>query len=248
MAEYEKEQIDQQQIDELKENIIKQIKENSDFSQEKKEQFIQKIQSLDNEGFIQFLKKQGIIKEKSESSSPNQEPSSQKETQSTPDSSSGKQCIFCSIVFGDSPSWKIAENEKAIGVLEINPLSKGHTLVIPKEHVTSKEQIPEEAKHLAAEISEKIKSELSPSEIKFQEKNMFGHEILNIIPLYENQKLEEMQQKQESQEELKELNEKLQISSQAQQNEQESDKTESEHSEEEESINDKNTWLPRRIP
>src|SRR3990172_7607122 len=43
------------------------------------------------------------------------------------------QCVFCSIVFGDIPSHKIDENPEAIAVLEINPVSKGHSLIILKK-------------------------------------------------------------------------------------------------------------------
>ncbi|MCD4794012.1 MAG: HIT family protein [Bacteroidales bacterium] len=41
--------------------------------------------------------------------------------------------IFTKIVKGEIPSYKIAENEKFYAFLDINPLVKGHTLVIPKE-------------------------------------------------------------------------------------------------------------------
>ena len=41
--------------------------------------------------------------------------------------------IFAKIVKGEIPSYKIAENEKFYAFLDINPLVKGHTLVIPKE-------------------------------------------------------------------------------------------------------------------
>ena len=46
----------------------------------------------------------------------------------------GEQCIFCSIVAGKTPSFKISEDKDNIAILEINPLSKGHSLVIPKDH------------------------------------------------------------------------------------------------------------------
>ena len=45
-----------------------------------------------------------------------------------------KDCIFCRIVRGESPSAKVFENEKVLAFLDINPVSKGHTLVIPKAH------------------------------------------------------------------------------------------------------------------
>jgi len=41
--------------------------------------------------------------------------------------------IFTKIVAGEIPSYKIAENEKFYAFLDINPLAKGHTLVIPKK-------------------------------------------------------------------------------------------------------------------
>src|SRR5579859_8053773 len=46
-------------------------------------------------------------------------------------------CIFCKIVKGDIPSYKIYEDDNAIAILDIAPIRKGQTLVIPKEHVHS---------------------------------------------------------------------------------------------------------------
>lgn len=43
--------------------------------------------------------------------------------------------IFSRIVAGEIPSYKIAEDEKFFAFLDINPLVKGHTLVIPKQEV-----------------------------------------------------------------------------------------------------------------
>ncbi len=43
--------------------------------------------------------------------------------------------IFSKIVSGELPSYKIAENDKFLAFLDINPLAKGHTLVIPKKEV-----------------------------------------------------------------------------------------------------------------
>ena len=43
--------------------------------------------------------------------------------------------IFSRIVMGEIPSYKCAENEKFYAFLDINPLQKGHTLVIPKREV-----------------------------------------------------------------------------------------------------------------
>ena len=43
--------------------------------------------------------------------------------------------IFTKIINGEIPCYKIAENEKFIAFLDINPLEKGHTLIIPKEEI-----------------------------------------------------------------------------------------------------------------
>ena len=45
-------------------------------------------------------------------------------------------CLFCKIIAGDIPCYKVYEDERNIAFLDINPLNKGHTLVIPKVHVS----------------------------------------------------------------------------------------------------------------
>ena len=53
-------------------------------------------------------------------------------------------CIFCRIVKGDIPAAKVYEDDKFIGFLDIRPLNKGHTLLIPKEHHETIMDIPKE--------------------------------------------------------------------------------------------------------
>ena len=43
--------------------------------------------------------------------------------------------IFSRIIAGEIPSYKVAENEDYYAFLDINPLTKGHTLVVPKKEV-----------------------------------------------------------------------------------------------------------------
>ena len=45
-------------------------------------------------------------------------------------------CIFCKIVAGDIPSRRVYEDGTAVAFLDLGPWSRGHTLVIPREHVT----------------------------------------------------------------------------------------------------------------
>lgn len=43
--------------------------------------------------------------------------------------------IFSKIIAGEIPSYKVAENDKFYAFLDINPLQKGHTLVVPKKEI-----------------------------------------------------------------------------------------------------------------
>ncbi len=45
-----------------------------------------------------------------------------------------KKCIFCEIIEGKKPSHKVHEDEENYAFLDINPRTKGHTLVVPKQH------------------------------------------------------------------------------------------------------------------
>ena len=52
-------------------------------------------------------------------------------------------CVFCKIVNGGIPSSKVYEDKNSLAFLDINPLNKGHTLVIPKKHYETIADIPE---------------------------------------------------------------------------------------------------------
>lgn len=53
-------------------------------------------------------------------------------------------CIFCKIVKGEAPSWKVYENEHTYAFLDINPVNEYHTLIIPKNHYENIFDTPEE--------------------------------------------------------------------------------------------------------
>ncbi len=46
-------------------------------------------------------------------------------------------CLFCKIIRGDLPSYKIYEDEHVLAILDIHPINAGHTLVMPKNHATN---------------------------------------------------------------------------------------------------------------
>jgi histidine triad (HIT) family protein len=69
--------------------------------------------------------------------------------------------IFSKIVKGEIPAYKVAESDKFLAFLDINPLAKGHTLVIPKEAVDYLFDLPEddylELMHFTKRIAEGLR-------------------------------------------------------------------------------------------
>jgi histidine triad (HIT) family protein len=55
-----------------------------------------------------------------------------------------EQCIFCKIIAGQIPSKKVYEDDKVFAVLDINPASEGHVILLPKNHYQIMPQIPDE--------------------------------------------------------------------------------------------------------
>ena len=53
-----------------------------------------------------------------------------------------KNCVFCNIVSGDSPADTVYDDEFVLAFLDIAPLNKGHTLIVPKEHHASLTTVP----------------------------------------------------------------------------------------------------------
>lgn len=51
-------------------------------------------------------------------------------------------CIFCKIAAGEIPSCKVYESENVVAFLDVNPIEKGHVLVVPKRHWTSLVDVP----------------------------------------------------------------------------------------------------------
>jgi len=101
-------------------------------------------------------------------------------------------CIFCSIVRGEAPSFKVYEDDRVLAFADIHPISIGHTLVIPKNHATDLWEIAEEdlkAVHLASQkIAQAMAAALNPSGIACLQLNGRGanqvvlHYHLHLIP------------------------------------------------------------------
>lgn len=53
-------------------------------------------------------------------------------------------CIFCKIIRGEVPSFKLYENDKTFAFMDINPISPGHALIVPKFHAKDVFETPDE--------------------------------------------------------------------------------------------------------
>ena len=105
-------------------------------------------------------------------------------------------CIFCKIAKGEIDSAKVYEDDDVLAFLDVNPLTKGHCLVVPKTHAENIFDISQDvlqkiivgAKH----ISGKIKNNLQADGIRLSQSNgatagqVVFHFHLHIIPRYQN--------------------------------------------------------------
>jgi len=168
----------EEQVKEIKEQLSKQIESWPDAQ---KEPARQQIEAMNAEQLEEFLEKNKLVKD-----------------------GKGVGCIFCSIAKEETPSYKIDENQEAIAILEINPLSKGHIIIIPKEHKPT-EEVPT-LLSFAREVAKKLKTKLKPEDIRIETTSVQGHGLVNIIPVYKDKKLEK---KKAEEPELQKLQEEL---------------------------------------
>jgi histidine triad (HIT) family protein len=65
-------------------------------------------------------------------------------------------CIFCKIVAGELPGTRVDEDERTITLMDINPATRGHALVIPREHSRDLRDVPDEDLRACAEAARRL--------------------------------------------------------------------------------------------
>ena len=87
----------------------------------------------------------------------------------TKENNRDENCIFCKIINGKIPSYKVYEDENVFAFLSIGAINEGHTLVIPKNHIENfiemSEQENSEVFKVAQKIGQKINQELKPKKV-----------------------------------------------------------------------------------
>ena len=167
--------ISESEAKEIKEHLSKQLE---NFPEDKRNLILDKINAMSPVALEEFIKRNNL-------------------------KHLGGQCIFCSIVANQTPSHKIMSNKENIAVLDINPISKGHSLIIPKEH---SEEIKDSTNRMAQEIVRRINEKFRPQEIKLNKNVVMGHGIIEVIPIYDN---ETEERHPATDEELDEIKEKI---------------------------------------
>ncbi|MBU3924046.1 MAG: HIT domain-containing protein, partial [Nanoarchaeota archaeon] len=166
--------ITEEEANKIKEHLLGQL---DNFPEDKRDEIENQINSMTTEQVETFIKQNNLTH-------------------------LGGQCIFCSIIANQTPSYKIGEDAHSVAILELNPESKGHSLIIPKEHL---EEIPQSTKILAQEIGKKLQDKLNPDEIEINELKIMNHSLLEIIPIFGERK----EKRQATKEELKSLQEEI---------------------------------------
>ena len=109
------------------------------------------------------------------------------------------ECIFCKILAGEIPCTKVLETERVLAFADINPATRGHTLVIPKEHSVNVLDMGEEDMVEVASVARKV-ARAMPGALGCKGVNLIHcadavawqevfHFHLHVIPRYERGEL-----------------------------------------------------------
>lgn len=104
-------------------------------------------------------------------------------------------CIFCKIVKGEVPSHKVWEDDEALAFLDIQPINRGHVLIVPKKHSELISGVEDSVLGKMMKLAKKIDEALRDSDLKPAGVNLFladgkvaGQEVphvhLHIIPRF----------------------------------------------------------------
>jgi len=108
------------------------------------------------------------------------------------------ECIFCRIIEGEVPSNKVYEDENTIAFLDVNPTSKGHTLVVPKKHVENIHEASD-MRYMwdsMVKVSNAVKEAFDPEGLNISQNNgeIAGQEVMHmhfhVTPRYTGDEIE----------------------------------------------------------
>ena len=105
-------------------------------------------------------------------------------------------CIFCKIIEGEIPSHVLYEDEQFKVILDVNPATRGHALILPKNHYANLYELPEEnaadVMKLAKKMMETMTERLNCDGFNIVQNNgeaagqTVFHFHMHLIPRYKN--------------------------------------------------------------
>lgn len=121
-------------------------------------------------------------------------------------------CIFCKIVKGELPSYKLFEDELFFGFLDIFPRTRGHALVIPKNHHRWVYDVPEfeEYWNSVSKLTKALQKALNPYFVSYVTHGLeVPHAHIHVLPRYEDETMFVPDTKKFSQEQMEETAQKI---------------------------------------
>ena len=102
-------------------------------------------------------------------------------------------CLFCKIIKGEVPSQKIYEDDKVQVFLDINPTTNGDSLLVPKEHYVTYDELPDDLILHMRDVAKKIelidREKLGAEGLTLINNNGIGQEIkhfhIHLLPRYQ---------------------------------------------------------------
>jgi len=100
-----------------------------------------------------------------------------------------KGCVFCDIIVEKAPCYRIYEDELSLAILDINPFSRGHCLVIPKRHVPWWHELSMQENAslfgVAKIVAEKMMKALNPDFVcMYARGRRIPHTHIFLVPTY----------------------------------------------------------------
>lgn len=109
-------------------------------------------------------------------------------------------CLFCKIIEGEIDSYRVFENDSAFAFLDANPATRGHTLVVPKEHAETLTDLSASSTgklfESVREVAEAVEEAMEPAGFNLMQNNgkeanqEIGHAHVHIIPRYKDDNID----------------------------------------------------------
>jgi histidine triad (HIT) family protein len=109
-------------------------------------------------------------------------------------------CIFCKVLAGDIPSEMVDSDDRTVAVMDINPATRGHVVVITREHAENLFDVSDEdllaVMQMARRVAERMKQTLEPGGFNILHNigrvawQSIFHFHLHVIPRYEDDALQ----------------------------------------------------------